>query len=208
MMDHPADRKLRVFLCHASEDKPIVYGLYERLILESWIEPWLDKEKLLPGQDWNLEIEKAVETTDAVVAFLSKKSVTKEGYVQKELRKVLDVADEKLEGTIFIIPLRLDDCEVPRSLKRWEYLDYFPDDRDLSYKRLLQSLIIRANHIGIYERGRCYICNEPILSSQSGVRCLYCNTAYHKECWENNIGCYVMGCKGNYEVGYFYQPNS
>jgi hypothetical protein len=30
-------RKLRVFLCHASQDKPIVRELYQRLLAEGWI---------------------------------------------------------------------------------------------------------------------------------------------------------------------------
>ena len=68
-------RKLRVFLCHSSQDKPIVRELYQRLLAEGWIDPWLDEEKLLPGQDWDMEIEKAVETTDAVIVFLSNNSV-------------------------------------------------------------------------------------------------------------------------------------
>ena len=35
--------------------------LYQKLRAEPWIEPWLDEEELYPGQDWNMEIEKAVE---------------------------------------------------------------------------------------------------------------------------------------------------
>jgi len=50
-------RKLRVFLCHSSQDKPIVRELYQRLLAEGWIDPWLDEEKLLPGQDWGMEIK-------------------------------------------------------------------------------------------------------------------------------------------------------
>ena len=38
-------RKLRVFLCHSSQDKPIVRELYQRLNAEGWIDPWLDEEK-------------------------------------------------------------------------------------------------------------------------------------------------------------------
>ncbi|SRR6266498_2739904 len=141
-------RKLRVFLCHASQDKPIIRELYQRLLAEDWIDPWLDEEKLLPGQDWDLEIEKAVEASDSVIVFLSNNSVTKEGYVQKELRKVLDAADEKPEGTIFIIPLRIDDCQIPRRLKPWQYVNYFPNEhRDQAYHRLLQSLNIRFSQL-------------------------------------------------------------
>lgn len=43
-------RKLRVFLCHASQDKAIVRELYHRLNAEGWIDPWLDKENLLAGK--------------------------------------------------------------------------------------------------------------------------------------------------------------
>ena len=144
------DRKLRVFLCHSSQDKPIVRELYQRLTREGWIDPWLDEEKLLPGQDWDLEIERAVETADAVVVSLSDTSVKKEGYIQKELRFALNVALEKPEETIFIIPLRLDECFVPRSIRSIQYIDYFPDsNKDTAYNRVRDSLKIRAKAIGI-----------------------------------------------------------
>ncbi|HEY9151999.1 MAG TPA: toll/interleukin-1 receptor domain-containing protein [Anaerolineales bacterium] len=135
------DRKLRVFLCHASQDKPIVRELYQRLLAEGWIDPWLDEEKLLPGQNWDMEIEKAVEATEAVIVCLSNSSVTKEGYIQKELRFVLDIADEKPEETIFIIPLRLDDCPIPRRIRMRQYVDYFPfQDLDASFQKIKASL--------------------------------------------------------------------
>jgi len=143
-------RRLRVFLCHSSQDKPIVRELYQRLNAEGWIDPWLDEENLLPGQDWDMEIDMAVESTDAVIVFLSNNSVTKEGYIQKELRKVLDVAEEKPEGIIFIIPLRLDDCLVPHRLKSWQYENFFPRERAIdSYKRIIGSLTLRAKALEI-----------------------------------------------------------
>ena len=45
------NRKLKVFFCHSSDDKPAVRDLYQRLNSEGWIAPWLDEEKLYPGQD-------------------------------------------------------------------------------------------------------------------------------------------------------------
>ena len=50
---------LKVFLCHAHSDKDAVKALYARLTQDG-VDAWLDKEKLLPGQDWELEIRKAV----------------------------------------------------------------------------------------------------------------------------------------------------
>jgi hypothetical protein len=146
----PTRRKLRVFLCHASQDKPLVRALYKRLLAEPWIDPWLDEEKLLPGQDWNLEIEMAVESSDAVIVCVSSTSIAKEGYVQKELRQVLNIALEKLEGAIFVLPVRLDECPLPRQLRDRQALDYFPEsNRGAAYERLKASLKIRRDGLGI-----------------------------------------------------------
>ena len=145
------NRKLRVFLCHASQDKPIVRELYQRLNAEGWIDPWLDEEKLLPGHKWEIEIEKAVETADAVIVCLSSNSVTKEGFVQRELKFVLDITDEKPEGAIFLIPIRINECEVPRRIRReFQYGDFFPIAQvNRAYKKLFTALEQRANIKGI-----------------------------------------------------------
>lgn len=144
------ERRLRVFLCHASQDKPAVRDLYQRLLSAGWIDPWLDEEKLLPGQDWNLEIEKAVESSDAVIVCVSSTSVAKEGYIQKEMRRVLDLALEKLEGTVFVIPVRLDECGIPRQVRDLQVLDYFPESRrEAAFEKLTRSLRLRKEALGI-----------------------------------------------------------
>ncbi|MEW5938168.1 MAG: toll/interleukin-1 receptor domain-containing protein, partial [Chloroflexota bacterium] len=144
------ERPLRVFLCHAKADKPTARELYRKLSAEGWIDVWLDEEKLFPGQEWDIEIEKAVEQTDVVVVCLSTGSADKEGYIQKELRFVLSIAEEKPEGTIFVTPLRLDDCDIPRRLRKWQCADYFPEEeRGRAYERLLVSLRMRADTLDI-----------------------------------------------------------
>jgi len=145
-----SERKLRVFLCPSSDDKPIVRELYRQLNSEDWIDAWLDEKKLYPGQDWNYEIEQAVEEADVILVCLTKNSVTKEGYVQRELRIILDYADYKPEGTLYIIPVRLEECEPPKRIRRWQYADYFPrNQQEIAYQRLLESLKFRAAHLGI-----------------------------------------------------------
>ena len=149
-MAHPISRPLRVFLCHSSDDKPTVRELYHRLDSEGWIDAWLDEKKLYPGQDWNYEIEQAVEEADVILVCLTKNSVTKEGYIQRELRIVLDYADYKPEGTIYIIPVRLEECEPPKRIRRWQYADYFPESQQtIAYQRLLESLRFCATRLGI-----------------------------------------------------------
>ena len=136
-------RPLKVFLCHASQDKPVIRELAQRLFAEGWIDPWLDEKKLLPGQDWRLKIEDAVETSDIVIICLSSNSVTKEGFVQKELRYAREIALEKPDETIFLIPLRLDDCEAPRGLRFYQWVDYFGDKKNEAYSALIESLKLR-----------------------------------------------------------------
>jgi len=137
---------LRVFLCHAKEDKEVVRELYKKLEEEGWIDPWLDSEKLLPGQDWDYEIEKAVRNTNAVIACLSSSSVTKEGYIQKEIKFALNVELEKPKGTIFIIPLKLEECTMFYELSHLHWVNYYEDN---GYDQLLRSLRARADSLSI-----------------------------------------------------------
>src|SRR4030095_10073583 len=140
-------RKLKVFLCHASQDKPAVRELYARLNSETWIDPWLDEEMLLPGMDWDLEIQKALRDADLIVVCLSSESVAKEGYVQREFRRALSYAEEKPDGTIYIIPLRLNECVLPTRFRQWQWIDYF---ESRSHDRLFRSLRLRAEKLGVF----------------------------------------------------------
>jgi hypothetical protein len=127
-----------------------VREIYRRLDAEGWIAAWLDEEQIYPGHDWNYEIIQAIGAADVIIVCLTNNSVNKEGYLQRELRMVLDQADTKPEGTLFIIPVRLEECEPPPRLRRWQYVDYFPEGhRKAAYQRLLESLRFRATRLGI-----------------------------------------------------------
>lgn len=138
------NRKLKVFLCHSKDDKPKVRELCRRLIADGF-DVWLDEENLLPGQDWDLEIRKAVRAADVVLVCLSNGSVTKAGYVQKEIRLALDVADEQPEGATFIIPAKLEECTAPSRLSQWQWVDLFTDS---GYERLKKALAHQAEKAG------------------------------------------------------------
>lgn len=112
------------FLCHSSGDKQQVRDLHRRLKQAS-IDCWLDEEDLLPGQDWDREIRKAIKRARFVLACFSESSINKAGYVQKELKFALDRADEQPEDTIFLIPVRLAQCEIPRRLSHLHYVDLY-----------------------------------------------------------------------------------
>ena len=120
-------RPLKVFLCHGSEDKPAMRELRNNL-LTAGVEPWLDEEELLPGHDWRLEIQRALRRTDIALVCLSNKTVSKTGFVQREVKEALDAAAERPEGQIFIIPARLDHCQLPDSLRKWQWVDLYEQD--------------------------------------------------------------------------------
>jgi hypothetical protein len=134
---------LRVFLCHSSGDKPAVRDLARRL-RDDGFEPWLDEQALLPGQDWAYEIPKAVRLCQVFAVCLSPASIGKEGYLQKEIKYGLDLVDEKPEGTIFIIPVKLQECELPERLSRWQAANLYEAN---GYQRLIQVLRERARSI-------------------------------------------------------------
>ena len=136
-------RPLKVFLCNAHADRDPVRALYTRLTKDG-VDAWLDKEKLLPGQDWELEIRKTVREADVVVVCLSKQ-FNQAGFRQKEVRLALDTAMEKPEGEIFIIPARLEECDILESLRKWHWVDLFEED---GYRKLINSLELRAKTLG------------------------------------------------------------
>lgn len=92
-VDHvPHPSALQVFLCHSSGDKAAVRKLHDDISTLGF-NPWLDELRLLPGQDWKMEIKKAIRKTDVVIVCLSKKSVTKSGFVQSEIKYTLGVQE-------------------------------------------------------------------------------------------------------------------
>lgn len=141
------NRRLKVFLSYSKQDKSAIHNLYKSLKSESWIDPWVDEENLIAGQDFDLEIAKAIRNADAIIVCLSKKSVSREGYVNKEIRNVLEVAKEKAEGAIYVIPLRLTECEPSfEQLKKIHWVDYFTTN---GHVKLLKSLSARAKSLGL-----------------------------------------------------------
>ncbi|MBW4635065.1 MAG: toll/interleukin-1 receptor domain-containing protein [Iphinoe sp. HA4291-MV1] len=143
---YQSKRQLQVFLCHSSDDKPTVRELYKQLLNEEF-QPWLDEENILPGQNWELEIKKAVQSADVIIICLSKNSVNKIGYIQKEIKFALDIAERQPEGSIFIVPMKIDNCNVPQRLSDYQWLDWFTNPA-VGYIKLLKALKHRAKELG------------------------------------------------------------
>ena len=117
----------QVFVAYVVEDLPLARRICGE-IRAAGCTAWLDKDKLLPGQDWPRAIRRAVELSDAFVACFSQRSTVKRGEFQNELRWALKCARLRPLEASFLIPVRVEPCEVPGSIAETvQYVDLFPD---------------------------------------------------------------------------------
>jgi hypothetical protein len=129
----------RVFVAYVQEDLPLARRLRDG-IAAAGCAAWLDKDKLLPGQNWVRAIRRAVELSDAFVACFSQRSIAKRGQFQDELRWALQCAQRMPLEETFLVPVRFEPCEVPQRIaEQVQYVDLFPD-WDAGVKKLIRAL--------------------------------------------------------------------
>jgi len=122
-----AHKRPRVFVAYVEEDIVAARRLYRDLVSRGF-DAWLDKEKLLPGQNWPRAIEEAIRVADYVVTCFSQQSVAKRGTFHAELRYALDCATRAPLDGVFLVPVRIDECCVPEIISnQTQYVDLFPD---------------------------------------------------------------------------------
>lgn len=133
-------QKANIFLIHAHSDRETVHKLYQRMVRDG-LNVWLDAERLQPGQDWQNEIRNALLKCDAVIVCLSRAFDRQRGYRHEELKLALEKANFLPGGEVFIIPVRLEECEMPEALRHLQRADLFKAG---GYKRLIRTLQERA----------------------------------------------------------------
>lgn len=134
---------LKVFLNHASEDRALVMPYFDKIKALGY-DPWIDRE-LLPGQDWNEEIQRAFHSSDVVLFFMSPRSVKKRGYVQKEIYDALERLKFLAPGDIGAIPLLLEECEVPVHVARSLQFSRLPNE----WHKVVSALSLAASQRNI-----------------------------------------------------------
>ncbi|HYP08499.1 MAG TPA: toll/interleukin-1 receptor domain-containing protein [Bryobacteraceae bacterium] len=129
----------RIFIAYVVEDYQHAARLYSTLAAAGF-NPWLDRKKLLAGQDWGRCIERAIDTCDFFIPCFSPRSVRKRGQFPYEIRYALRTADRMPLDDIFVLPVRFGACEVPRRIAwQTQYEDLLPDWEDGS-ARLIESI--------------------------------------------------------------------
>lgn len=128
----------KVFLSHASEDKDRFVLNFARTLRENGVDAWLDQWEMKPGDSLVEKIfEEGLKEARAVIIVLSKVSVQKP-WVREELNT--SVVNKISRGTQ-LIPVVIDDCEVPESLRStlWHRIDDLADYR-MGLQRILSAI--------------------------------------------------------------------
>lgn len=129
-------KKPVVFICHSSKNKEFVRGLVRRLNADG-IDTWLDEVEINVGEFIHQKVNEGLKKSDLFIIVLSSASVESR-WVQEELSSASNIEKYSNRG-IFILPLLLEECDVPPLLLDRRYAN-FKDDTDSGYQELLDSI--------------------------------------------------------------------
>jgi len=129
---------VQIFLSYARPDEEEVENLYQKLSNKGF-KPWMDKRDILPGERWPSSIQEAIRRSDFFLACLSKNSVDKRGWIQREIREALDILQGMLDSDIYLIPVRLEACEVLERLRDFQWVNLFEEN---GWARLMKAIQI------------------------------------------------------------------
>lgn len=102
---------------------------------------WLDRNRILPGQQWELLIRKEINSCDYFLSCWSARATSKRGFFHAEYRYAQEVARQRPEGDVFIIPIRLNDCTLPFDLVQTTHIfDCYSDEAVQSLIASIQRL--------------------------------------------------------------------
>lgn len=131
-------------ISYAREDLEIAEKIYFDL-KRAGLKPWLDKEDIAIGEDWEEAIYKAINDASHFIALISKNSINKKGFVQTELKKALKILDTFPPYHVYLLPVRIDNCEPTyRKLRGLNWLDIFPN-YSKGLEKLLKSISFYFN---------------------------------------------------------------
>lgn len=135
---------MSVFISYSTKDSNFIDKLSTELI-KNRIQIWLDKWEMQPGDSLIDKIQNALTESSFLLVVLSKHSVESE-WCKKELNSAL--MREIKEKKVVVIPILLEDCEVPIFLQEKVYAD-FRNKFNVGFTSLLKPLSkLFSEHMG------------------------------------------------------------
>jgi len=107
-----------IFLSYSRVDLPFVELLHSFLI-DAGATVWFDKRSLLPGQRWEDVIDDEISASRTFLTCLSKAAMDKKGYFHVEQHLASDAALRVPPEQLFVLPVQLGDCDVPRRFRQY-----------------------------------------------------------------------------------------
>ena len=110
---------MKVFLCHSSQDKPLVREVARAL--PSGVSVWLDEREIHTGQGLLSAISDGIKTSGFIIAFLTDASLTSD-WVQRELRIALTKEEQSRRVCILPVLVQPVRTKLPEFLSDRSYL--------------------------------------------------------------------------------------
>src|SRR3954447_6925680 len=111
---------MEIFLSYPSERLEIARAVYE-FLRRLGTNIWFDKESLIAGQDWDRERLAAQKRADLTVLICSRETFEKPGIIQREVKQVLDLLNDKPLGSIHLICIRVEEIGFPSELAKYQW---------------------------------------------------------------------------------------
>lgn len=132
-------RQRRVFIMYSHADQAIAEEIVEKL-KQFGYNPWFDMDEIAPGQRIAETIDNGL-AQSAVALLLVSKNLDFDGAIGKELKIALATMKSKDELFSPVIPVRLDETEVPLALANVSWINLCNSDSfeqlDRGLKRVL-----------------------------------------------------------------------
>ncbi|MDT8414065.1 MAG: toll/interleukin-1 receptor domain-containing protein [Flavobacteriaceae bacterium] len=124
-----------IFFSYSRDDSEFVLQLAKNL-RQAGANIWLDQLDISAGSRWDKSIEQVLTRSKTLLVILSKTSVTSDN--------VLDEVSFALEEGKTVVPVLLEDCEIPFRLRRLQYAD-FTENREKGIQTLIHALHLDAD---------------------------------------------------------------
>ncbi len=144
-------REPTVFLSYSQADKQTVRRVAKGLRADG-IKIWFDEGELKLGDSIRGKIETGLDSADFVAFFLSKASMQSE-WAQHELNAAISKQVSEDRGAV-VLPVLLDDVEIPALLRDVMYLDMRDGDVGRGIRRLADSIKHHSYQVDSREEAR------------------------------------------------------
>jgi hypothetical protein len=142
-----------IFISYSHQDKNFVDNLSMQLVAHK-ARVWLDRWELHVGDSLIKRIQEAIDGASALLVMLSKAAVQSE-WCKKELSAGL--IRELEEKRVIVLPVLIEDCEIPLFLRDKLYAD-FRHDFDEGLQTILESISkVTSNTLGRFDHARSHI---------------------------------------------------